>query len=102
LPDLVVDADPSACGICFDSGHAQIDEDAVALARLLAPRTICTHLHDNDGKNDLHLPPFHGTIDWPGVMKALAQSGYKGTYTFECLSGTMAQIAEARDRLQKV
>lgn len=102
LPELVADVDTSACGICFDSGHAQIDEDAASQARLLAPRTICTHLHDNDGKNDLHLPPFQGVIDWPGVMKAFAESGYQGTYTFECLSGTMAQIVEARDRLQKV
>lgn len=101
LPDLLSETDRDACGICFDSGHAQLDGAAAELARLLAPRTICTHLHDNDGKNDLHLPPFKGVIDWPGVMKAFTQSGYQGTYTFECLKGTMSEIAEARDRLKK-
>jgi len=98
LLDFISEADPENCGICFDTGHAQIASDAVESMKLLGSRVVCTHLHDNDGKKDLHLPPFKGVIDWEGVITELVKAGYKGTYTFEC-SGKISEIVEARKKI---
>jgi sugar phosphate isomerase/epimerase len=42
---------------------------------LLQNRIRSTHVHDNDGKEDLHLFPMlapgQGTIDWPHTMQLL-------------------------------
>lgn len=60
--------------VCFDLGHAHMNEGVDAAFRLLAPRIRSTHIHDNDGKMDLHLFPFvdpGGTIDWQSAMGQL-------------------------------
>jgi sugar phosphate isomerase/epimerase len=60
--------------VCFDSGHANMNEGVETAYRLLKNRIRSTHLHDNNGKEDSHLFPFvstGGTIDWQGTMKAL-------------------------------
>jgi len=90
---------PESCGICFDTGHAEMDLGAVRLAELLGPRTITTHLHDNDGQSDQHLPPFHGSIDWAGFVAALRRAGYRGPMMFETLTGTLRDLEVARDKL---
>jgi sugar phosphate isomerase/epimerase len=57
--------------VCFDLGHAHMNEGVEAAYKLLAPRIRSTHIHDNDGKLDLHLFPGvdpGGTIDWAGAM----------------------------------
>ncbi len=58
---------------CFDTGHANIKEGLDTAYRLLKPRIRSTHVHDNDGKEDLHLFPFApaGTIDWRRAMHTL-------------------------------
>ena len=101
LLDFISEADPRGCGICFDTGHAQIASDAVKTAKLLAPRVVCTHLHDNDGEKDLHRPPFKGIIDWKNLLMELVRGGYQGTYTFEC-GGGMSDIVEARKKFEEV
>ena len=30
-----------------------------------------THIHDNHGEKDEHLPPYDGTIDWAKAVKTL-------------------------------
>jgi sugar phosphate isomerase/epimerase len=60
--------------VCFDLGHAHMNEGVDAAYRLLAPRIRSTHVHDNDGKLDLHLFPGidpGGSIDWPAAMAHL-------------------------------
>jgi sugar phosphate isomerase/epimerase len=60
--------------VCFDLGHANMNEGVETAYRLLAPRIRSTHIHDNDGKMDLHLFPSidaGGTIDWDRAMGAL-------------------------------
>src|SRR5579863_1589434 len=60
--------------VCFDSGHAHMNEGVETAYRLLKNRIRSTHLHDNNGKEDPHLFPFlstGGTIDWQGAMNAL-------------------------------
>lgn len=102
LIEFVEPFDEECCGICFDTGHAELDSGAVKLAELLGPRVICTHLHDNDGKEDQHLPPFDGVIDWPKLIAALRAAGYSGLWTFETLRGTLDDIKAARNRIAEL
>ena len=42
------------------------------------------HVHDTDGKGDLHTLPFQSTAtDWEAVTDALAEIGYEGELTLE-------------------
>ncbi|HEY7388967.1 MAG TPA: sugar phosphate isomerase/epimerase family protein [Bryobacteraceae bacterium] len=58
----------------FDTGHANIGEGVRAAFDIMKERIRSTHLHDNDGKADIHLFPFlspGGTIDWRETMQLL-------------------------------
>ena len=60
--------------VCLDLGHAHMKEGIESAYRLLGPRIRSTHVHDNNGEQDLHLFPFldeGGNIDWTRAMKTL-------------------------------
>jgi sugar phosphate isomerase/epimerase len=54
---------------CFDIGHAHMAGDIEAEFEFMKARIRSTHLHDNDGEQDLHLFPGKGTIDWKKAMR---------------------------------
>jgi sugar phosphate isomerase/epimerase len=56
---------------CFDSGHAHMGAGVEHEFELMKDRIRSTHLHDNDGKEDSHLFPGKGTIDWRKTMTLL-------------------------------
>ncbi len=60
-------------GLCFDIGHANMNEGVEAAYRVMESRIRCTHLHDNDGQSDQHLFPMSagGTIDWKQAIGLL-------------------------------
>ena len=81
---LIHGLDNEVFTVCCDIGHAHIaGQDAAEMIRTLGRHITCTHVHDNDGKQDLHTLPYHGTIDWESVMQALAESGYEGNLNYE-------------------
>ena len=41
------------------------------------------HVHDNLGKNDDHMVPFSGVIDWKDYRKALDEIGFDGVFSLE-------------------
>ena len=52
------------------------------------------HLNDNVGGHiDAHLIPGFGTADWDGVMRALCDIGYSGTFNFECRTRHLPKAA---------
>jgi sugar phosphate isomerase/epimerase len=60
----------------FDIGHAHLadgpEEDRIAESFAPLKDLIAgVHIHDNHGEKDEHLPPYDGTIDWPGAVKLL-------------------------------
>lgn len=60
----------------FDIGHAHLaeGEESERVEKSFQPlRELIAgvHVHDNHGEKDEHLPPFEGTIDWPGTLKLL-------------------------------
>jgi len=65
-------------GYCFDVGHAHIMEGVEAAFQKMKDRIRATHLHDNDGKKDLHWFPFlaeGGTVDWKQAVGLLRSLG---------------------------
>jgi len=71
-------------GLNIDTGHANLgDMHPVEAIRAAGPFLITTHLQDNYGKVDNHLPPGLGVIDWYAVIGALAEVGYDGVYMVE-------------------
>ena len=72
---------------CVDTGHAQLT--GTPPERLIAGMNKhlvqCLHLHDNDGKDDLHLLPRSGAVDLEGVLSALKKIGDQGDITFEIM-----------------
>ena len=59
---------------CFDTGHANLGNGVEAEFQLMKPRIRSTHVHDNNRKDDNHLPPVIGecgTIDWKNTMQLL-------------------------------
>ncbi len=85
-----------AVGFCWDTGHEfcyNLDNDMIAL---YGDRLISTHLNDNRGctssdrclstKDDLHLLPFDGKLDWKDVMRKIRSAEYGGILTFEVKS----------------
>jgi sugar phosphate isomerase/epimerase len=55
----------------FDTGHAHMNEGVDAAFEIMKERVRSTHIHDNDGKDDSHLFPFAGGIDWKRTMELL-------------------------------
>src|SRR3954452_16331212 len=58
----------------FDTGHANMAEGVEAAFDLMKERVRSTHIHDNNGKDDVHLFPLlaeGGTIDWKRTMDLL-------------------------------
>ena len=73
-------------GVCWDCGHAHIARlDQKASLQLLGDKVWTTHVHDNRGQydNDLHLPPFYGSLNWQSFMDGLKAIDYQGTLNFE-------------------
>lgn len=74
-------------GICFDTGHCNINqyynEDVAQTVIRLGSRIKMLHVHDNMRNTDRHIAPYLGCIKWGGVMKALAEIGYEGDLNLE-------------------
>lgn len=69
---------------CLDTGHAFVaGQEPAHMARLLGKRLKLLHLHDNDGNDDLHVPPRCGYIDWKGFLQALKDINYNGYINME-------------------
>ena len=71
-------------GFCYDSGHDQLSSGKpFELLRRWGHRLLTTHIQDNRGQNDDHLPPGEGTIDWQEFAKAFPWDSYRGNFVLE-------------------
>jgi sugar phosphate isomerase/epimerase len=50
--------------LCFDTGHANLQDGVAAGFEAMGDLVATTHIHDNHGEKDEHLLPFEGSIDW--------------------------------------
>ncbi len=73
-----------AVGFNCDTGHAVLHGMTPAeVIRLMGHRLATTHMQDNFGQRDDHLPPGKGTIDWVATRDALLEVKYQGTFMVE-------------------
>ena len=71
-------------GFCLDVGHATLTgKNLQQYIQTLGPRLTCLHIHDNDGRTDLHVMPYTQLVDWESFILGLKDIGYKGTIGFE-------------------
>jgi sugar phosphate isomerase/epimerase len=100
---LESEIDARHVGICLDFGHAHLMGDVADAVETVAEHLIATHVHDNHGRDDEHLVPYLGTIDWNLALVTMQKVGYDGTYMME-LAGTgssAAVLEEARRARQR-
>ena len=73
---------PDFVGLCYDSGHANINGNLDKIMGL-GERLMVTHLHDNKGEKDDHQYPGWGTIDWPKVTEWLKKTKLNKPWNLE-------------------
>jgi len=95
-------------GVCWDSGHAYLeDSKGLALARLQS-RLSTVHLHDPTPGQDAHLLPGEGALAWQEILTGLSAAGYRGPLMFEPIPRRDASfdstvwVAEAGRRARRV
>jgi sugar phosphate isomerase/epimerase len=107
LQHFITDTHLHDLKLCFDIGHAHIEEGAQASFDAMRERVVSTHIHDNHGDKDEHLLPFEGTIDWDAALAGFAGAPVKLPFIFEikaqasAAGPTLAQIREAYDKLEE-
>jgi sugar phosphate isomerase/epimerase len=97
------DLEAPHAGICLDFGHAHLMGDVADAVEIAAEHLIATHVHDNRRREDDHLAPFLGTINWDMALMTMQKIGYEGTYLME-LANTGSPISvleEARRARQR-
>ena len=80
-----------AVGFCFDSGHELCYNGGRDQLALFGEKLLCTHLNDNlgrtgpaiDCRDDAHMLPFDGKVDWAAVARRLNRARPLDTLTFE-------------------
>lgn len=77
------DLDAPHAGICLDFGHAHLMGDVADAVETAAEHLIATHVHDNRRRDDDHLVPYLGTINWDLALMTMQKIGYDGTYLME-------------------
>jgi sugar phosphate isomerase/epimerase len=82
---LVSMLDLPQLALALDTGHAHISDSAPAETMAAGRFLRTTHVHDNNGRQDAHLPPGLGTLDWPGWVEALDAIDYRGPIVLECI-----------------
>ncbi len=115
-----------ALGFCFDAGHAnimnngrhysggtarerwncvglsEVQWDDRILEKMLPHVTNC-HLHDNYGDRDAHDLPGCGNIDWPHIIKLLAQAPkLKSIQTESMILGKNQSIRELVEKTRQI
>ena len=85
LADLLGELNHPGLRLALDTGHANLDGGVAAETRAAGLLLATTHVHDNNGRQDTHLPPGHGTVDWTEWGRVLDSIGYAGPIVLECI-----------------
>jgi sugar phosphate isomerase/epimerase len=80
---LESDLDARHAGICLDFGHAHLMGDVADAVETAAEHLIATHVHDNRRREDDHLAPYRGSINWDMALMTMQKIGFDATYLLE-------------------
>ena len=70
-------------GFCLDYGHSHMCGNTAEFIRELSPYLRYTHLADNFGDEDAHLPFGEGSVDWADVLEKTLSAGFGGPFIVE-------------------
>ena len=100
LVEMVGLAGPETLCACLDTGHANKLGLSPAGAIEDLGRTLgATHLHDNEGSSDQHLPILSGSIGWNEVIRSLSTVEYGRPVIAEIRGHEDHRIGDNRVRL---
>ena len=75
-------------GLCYDSGHENVNRAGFRDLERYGHRLLTLHLHDNCG-DDAHALPYEGDIDWARLMGLLRGLDYSGNLLLEaCIASS--------------
>ncbi|HEY4880363.1 MAG TPA: sugar phosphate isomerase/epimerase family protein [Candidatus Acidoferrales bacterium] len=69
--------------LCFDIGHAHIEEGVAPGFEAMRDHLVSSHIHDNHGDKDEHSLPFDGTIDWDAALRGFVDAPQVIAMVFE-------------------
>ena len=82
--DFVKEIGMPSLKMCLDVGHSHIMGESIAdTVRYIADELCILHIHDNDGTNDIHLPPYDGNADIRALGDALREIDFCGIVMLE-------------------
>jgi sugar phosphate isomerase/epimerase len=98
--------------LCFDTGHAHLEGGVVANLDVIRDVIVTTHVHDNRGERDDHLPPYEGTIDWksalatmprdvPFVFELKEPAAAAGSSDLQAFAATLQGMRAAFDKFEQ-
>lgn len=93
-----------APGICIDTSHANVMGSVAEDIEICGEVIHRTHLSDNFGVNDDHLPPGDGEIDWKSVFTSLRRISYSGPLILEVAGrdNPAEVLSRSRSALMKI
>lgn len=72
-------------GICLDTGHANMmGLDIPSFIEKCGDKLIATHIADNNGREDQHMLPGFGNIEWEKIIPAFRKH-YSGFLNYEAM-----------------
>ena len=84
LVDIINYADNEFVGLCFDTGHNNVEnKDDLYLLETFKDRLFAIHVHDNNSNRDEHILPFEGTIKWDIMREAINKTNYNRSLVLE-------------------
>jgi sugar phosphate isomerase/epimerase len=85
LAELLLELGHQNLALALDTGHAHLTSSPALETQAAGSLLATTHVHDNNGRQDSHEPPGHGTINWTEWGQALDSVGYRGPIMLECI-----------------
>jgi len=107
LASLLAEFDDAHVGLCYDSGHENVQGTCFRMLEQFGHRLLTVHIHDNSG-SDTHELPYEGTIDWDRFRRTLHGLAYSGDLLLEVdmthspLTDHATFLTEARERAARL
>lgn len=74
---LCQQVDDPGFGVVLDTAHLHAQKEILPLSvEKLGQRILYVHASDNDGRDNAHLAPGRGTVDWGSLFRGLRRNGY--------------------------
>ena len=100
LTYMLSHVDSPRIGFCYDVTHHYCNYPSHDFLSMYSSRLMALHLHDYNKTHGIHLLPFDGIIEWPIVMRKIAETSYIGAIAIEAMNWNYKNISP-EDYLKK-